>query len=100
VEQRVVSAVGVRRDQLYEELGLRLFCRGGIVDRGLCFDDLVAAGEGGGCSGMSVCCRLSHGAHEFARESIGPAPKCRPKKKCKCTGESHLKGTGDLTYKL
>jgi hypothetical protein len=44
VEQCLVSAFGVCCDQLYEELGLCLFCGGGIVDWGLCFDDSVAEG--------------------------------------------------------
>jgi hypothetical protein len=44
VEQCLVSAFGVCRDQLYEELGLCLFCGGGIVDWRLCFDDFVAEG--------------------------------------------------------
>jgi hypothetical protein len=43
----LVSAVGVCGDQLYEELGLCLFCGGGIVDWGLCIDDAAAPGEGG-----------------------------------------------------
>jgi hypothetical protein len=45
VEQCVVSAFGVRGDQLYEELGLCLFCGCGIVDWSICFDDGVAQGE-------------------------------------------------------
>src|SRR6185312_3084895 len=42
VEQCVVSAVGVRGDQLYEELGVCLLCRGGVVDWSVCFDGVEA----------------------------------------------------------
>jgi len=41
VEQCVVSAVGVRRYQLHEELGVRGVCRGGIVDRSIYLDDIA-----------------------------------------------------------
>jgi hypothetical protein len=46
VEQCVVSAIGVCRDQLYEELGLCLFCGGGVVGGGLCVDDVAGKGQG------------------------------------------------------
>ena len=45
VEQRLVSAFGVCGDQLYEELGVCLFCCGGVVDWGLSFDDMVEQGQ-------------------------------------------------------
>jgi hypothetical protein len=54
MEQCLVSAFGLRCDQLYEELGLCLLCGCGVVDRGLCFDDGVAQGEGEGWSGGCV----------------------------------------------
>ena len=50
MEQRLVSTVGVCGDQLYEELGLCVFCCGGIVDWSLCVDDAAAEGEGEECS--------------------------------------------------
>lgn len=49
LEQRVVSAVSVCRDQLHTELGVRGVCRARIVDRRVLVDDLATkarAGEG------------------------------------------------------
>lgn len=45
MEQRVVSAFGLCRYQLYEELGVCLFCGGRVVDWGLSFDDDPAPGQ-------------------------------------------------------
>jgi hypothetical protein len=45
--QRLVFVVGVCSDQLYEELGLCLFCGGGVVDWCLFVDDLVEEGKRG-----------------------------------------------------
>ena len=42
-----VSAVGVCGDQLYEELGVYMFCGGGVLGRGLCVDDLAGEGQWG-----------------------------------------------------
>ena len=58
VEQRLVSAFGVRRDQLYEELDLCLFCCGWIVDWGLCVDDAVEQGQRKWRSGDSVTAEI------------------------------------------
>ena len=44
VEQRLVSAVGVCGNQLYEELGLCMFCGGGVMDWSLFVDDLAEEG--------------------------------------------------------
>jgi len=49
LEQRVVPAVGVRRDQLHAELGVRGVCSARVVDRRVLVDDLATqarAGEG------------------------------------------------------
>src|SRR5579862_8721382 len=45
VEQRVVSVVGVRGDQLHEELGVCWICCRWVVDRRLSLDDVFAAFE-------------------------------------------------------
>jgi len=39
VERGVVSVVGICSDQLYQELGIRWICRGGIVGRSFSVDD-------------------------------------------------------------
>lgn len=47
MEQRVVLAVGIRRDQLHEELGLRRLRRGRVLDRCVSVDDAVTATPAG-----------------------------------------------------
>jgi len=43
VEQRVVSAVGICRDQLHAKLGVRMLCRAGVVDWSVLVDELSEA---------------------------------------------------------
>jgi hypothetical protein len=43
MEQRVVLAVSIRRDQLHEELGLRRLRRRWVLDRCVSVDDAVTA---------------------------------------------------------
>ena len=42
LEQHVVFAFGLRGNQLHQKLGVRGFCRCGIVGGGVCLDDLIA----------------------------------------------------------
>lgn len=71
MEQRIVSALGVCRHQLHQELGLRCFCSYRFLDRRIHIDDTFAQAERSAWTGGEVMPRFPDPEHKAFCAHLG-----------------------------